>query len=177
MIETGFSNIENKERLEIIYEDENLIAINKPHGLLVHRSPIARDADRFAVQELRNQIGKRVYPCHRLDRKTSGLLLFAKNELYNQRTQTLFRENKIDKSYLAIVRGFIGEKGVINYALNHNDKEQEAITHYNPLKHFEIAFQYNDFNTLRYTLVALQPRTGRFHQLRKHMAHIFHPII
>ena len=162
---------------EILFRDPYMVAINKPPGYLVHRSSIARNATQIVLQELRDQLGLRIYPIHRLDRKTSGLLLFAKNELYNQRTQTLFRENKIDKSYLAIVRGFIGEKGVINYALNHNDKEQEAITHYNPLKHFEIAFQYNDFNTLRYTLVALHPRTGRFHQLRKHMAHIFHPII
>ena len=66
--------------LEILYQDDYLVAINKPHGLLVHRSPIAKDVIEFAIQMLRNQIDRYVYPCHRLDRKTSGVLLFAKDK-------------------------------------------------------------------------------------------------
>ena len=73
--------------LEILYQDDYLIAINKPHGLLVHRSSIAADASEFAVQLLRNQIGQKVYPVHRLDRKTSGVLLFALNEEVNRTIQ------------------------------------------------------------------------------------------
>ncbi|NNE25382.1 MAG: hypothetical protein HKN09_00940, partial [Saprospiraceae bacterium] len=131
------------EGLEILYEDADIVAINKPHGLLVHRSPLAKDATEFAVQALRNQIGMHVYPCHRLDRKTSGVLLFAKNQTSNQRMQQMFREGKMIKIYHAIVRGFILDDGVIDYPLTHNDKQQEAVTHFKPLRHFEIPYEYN----------------------------------
>jgi tRNA pseudouridine65 synthase len=76
--------------LEIVYQDDFLVAINKPHGLLVHRSPIAADASEFAIQLLRDQLGKKVFPTHRLDRKTSGVLLFALDESTNRTMQQLF---------------------------------------------------------------------------------------
>ena len=88
--------------LEIIYQDDDLIVINKPHGLLVHQSSIARDAEEFALQMLRDQIGQNVWPAHRLDRKTSGLLLFALNTQTNSLLQALFRENLINKKYLEL---------------------------------------------------------------------------
>lgn len=163
--------------LEIIHEDENLIAINKPHGLLVHRSRIASDATEFAVQMLRDQIGQYVYPVHRLDRKTSGVLLFAKSKEVNTEIQKLFSERKVVKKYLAIVRGFTDEKSVIDYALTEGNKTQEAKTDYRLIKQFEIDLPFGRHDTSRYSLVELTPLTGRFHQLRKHMAHIFHPII
>ena len=81
--------------LEIIYQDEYLIAINKPHGLAVHRSNYVGNADAFAIQELRDQIGQFVYPCHRIDRKTSGVLLFALNEDVNIMMQKQFAESKV----------------------------------------------------------------------------------
>lgn len=84
--------------LEILYEDEYLVAINKPHGLLVHQSSIARNADEFAVQLLRDQIGQRVYPTHRLDRKTSGVLLFALDKTTNQSLTQQFTDKTITKN-------------------------------------------------------------------------------
>ncbi len=103
--------------LEILYRDDSLIAIHKPAGLLVHRSPIAADAERFAVQLLRNQIGRRVYPAHRLDRGTSGVLLFALEREVAARLGALFESRQVDKRYLAIVRGHPAEQGSIDHPL------------------------------------------------------------
>lgn len=163
--------------LSIIYQNEQLIAINKPHGLLVHRSRIARDAQEFALQLLRDQIGQPVYPVHRLDRKTSGVLLFAKSKEMNAYFQEQFREQRTEKVYHALVRGFILPEGHIDYALKNEDKVQEAQTDYRCLAQYELPLPFGKFSTSRYSLVELQPQQGRFHQLRKHMAHIFHPII
>jgi tRNA pseudouridine65 synthase len=164
--------------LEIIYQDEYLVAINKPHGLLVHRSPIAADATEFAVQILRDQLGSMVYPVHRLDRKTSGILLFALNEEMNSKMQVQFAEGKVKKQYHAIVRGFTPETMDIDYPLKRDDGVvQEAFTSFVTLQKTEVDIPSGKHATSRYALVELVPTTGRMHQLRKHMAHIFHPII
>lgn len=103
--------------LEIIYQDEHLIAINKPHGLLVHRSKIANDATEFALQLLRDQIGQHVNPVHRLDRKTSGLLLFAFTKEVEIAMQKQFQESLVEKKYLAILRGYAPDRLDIDYPL------------------------------------------------------------
>jgi tRNA pseudouridine65 synthase len=143
----------------------------------VHRSRIAHDAQEFALQILRDQIGQPVYPAHRLDRKTSGVLLFAKSKDMNAYLQEQFREQKTEKIYHALVRGFLLPEGHIDYALKNEDKTQEAQTDYRCLAQYEIPLPFGKFPTSRYSLVELRPHQGRFHQLRKHMAHIFHPII
>lgn len=165
--------------LPIVYQDDYLIAINKPPGLLVHRSRIARDATEFAVQRLRDQLGERVYPVHRLDRKTSGVLLFARDEGTNVAMQKQFAEGLVHKRYLAVVRGYTEGTFEIDYALRHDDTGvmQEAFTRGRTLGHTEIPIPQGTHPTSRYSLVELTPTTGRMHQLRKHMAHVFHPII
>ncbi len=164
--------------LEIIYRDDHLIAINKPHGLLVHRSFIASDASEFAVQLLRDQIGRTVYPVHRLDRKTGGVLLFALSPEVNSQMQQQFAARRVDKTYHAIVRGFPPAVGEIDYPLKKENGElQDAVTTFETLAKAEIPLPFGKHATSRYALVKLTPHTGRFHQLRKHMAHIFHPII
>lgn len=164
--------------LKIIYQDERLIAINKPHGLLVHRSPIAADASEFAVQLLREQIGRKVYPVHRLDRKTGGVLLFALDSEMNSAMQQLFMEREVDKTYLAIVRGHSPDSGTIDYPLtDEKGNVHQAVTHFKTLERFEIPFPFGKHLTSRYSLVEVKPETGRMHQIRKHFAHIFHPII
>lgn len=164
--------------LEILFQDKDIIAINKPHGLLVHRSPIAADASEFAIQVLREQIDQMVYPVHRLDRKTSGVLLFALNKAAERALQIQFDKKQIHKSYLAILRGFTPEEGTIDYPLK-NEKEvvQDAITHFKTLEKSEISIAFGKHPTSRYSLVLAHPETGRMHQIRKHFAHIFHPII
>jgi len=164
--------------LEIIYKDDKIVAINKPHGLLVHRTKIATEREVFALQLLRDQLGQRVYPVHRIDRKTSGVLLFALDEVNNSKTTALFRDQQVEKTYLAIVRGFTDPEGTIDYALRkENGQLQESITHYKTLAQTEIAVPLGKFYTSRYSLVEVKPETGRMHQIRKHLAHIHHPII
>lgn len=164
--------------LQIIYQDDYIVAINKPNGLLVHRSPIAADADVFAVQLLRDQLGQKVFPVHRLDRKTSGVLLFALNEEVNSLLQQQFQDGMVEKVYHAIVRGYTPDKLDIDYPLKKEDGTiQEAFTSLCTLARTEVDFAIGKHPTSRYSLVELKPTTGRMHQLRKHMAHIFHPII
>lgn len=164
--------------LEIVYQDEHLIAINKPHGLLVHRSKIANDATEFALQILRDQIGKHVSPVHRLDRKTSGLLLFAFEKDVEIAMHKQFQEGVVEKKYLAILRGYAPEQMVIDYPLaKENGTMQDAVTHFQTLQQAEINVAFGKHATSRYSLVEAAPTTGRMHQLRRHFAHIFHPII
>ena len=164
--------------LEIVYQDEHLIAINKPHGLLVHRSKIADDATEFALQILRDQIGKHVSPVHRLDRKTSGLLLFAFEKDVEIAMHKQFQEGLVEKKYLAILRGYAPEQMTIDYPLaKENGTMQDAVTNFKTLQKAEIDVAFGKHPTSRYSLVEAAPTTGRMHQLRRHFAHIFHPII
>ena len=164
--------------LDILYRDEHLIAINKPHGLLVHRSPIAADVSEFAVQKLRDQIGQWVTPVHRLDRKTGGVLLFALDKESEIAMHKQFMEGKVEKKYLAIVRGHTPDSGEIDYPLRkENGVIQDAFTRYTTLQRAELPISLGNHPTSRYSIVEAIPTTGRMHQLRKHFAHINHPII
>lgn len=164
--------------LEIIYQDEYLVAINKPHGLLVHRTRLANDADEFALQLLRDQLERRVFPNHRIDRKTGGVLLFALNEDIHRTMQKAFADKLINKKYLAIVRGFTEDEGVIDYPLKkENGILQEAITQYKTLDRVELDIPFGKHQSSRYALLEINPLTGRYHQIRKHLDHIHHPII
>ena len=165
--------------LEILYADEYMIAINKPNGMAVHQSRMHPADEIFALQTLRDQIGQRVYPAHRLDKKTSGVLLFGLSKEMDSSLQTLFGAQEVRKTYHAIVRGYLAEeKGQIDYALtNDRGQTQEAITYYRVLNQYEIPHRISQHSTSRYSLLELKPKTGRFHQLRKHLAHIHHPII
>lgn len=164
--------------LEIVYHDEHLIAINKPHGLLVHRSAMAHDVQEFALQMLRDQIEQKVYLAHRIDRKTGGVLLFALSEEMLSAIRKCFMEEKVQKTYFAIVRGYTDDEGVIDYPLyNEKEKLQEAYTEYKTIERVEVNVPSGNFDTSRYSFVQVYPKTGRMHQIRKHMAHIYHPII
>src|SRR5690606_35904364 len=154
--------------LEILYQDAHLVAINKPHGLLVHQSPIARDAEEFALQLLRDQLNQMVYPSHRLDRKTSGVLLFALDKESDKIMQQMFQNRQVEKKYLAIVRGFAPQDMTIDYALkNENEILQDAVTHFKTLKQYQINVPFGRHTTSRYSLIEAKPETGRMHQLRK----------
>lgn len=164
--------------LQILYRDEHLIAINKPHGLLVHRSSIASDVEVFALQLLRDQIGQWVNPVHRLDRKTAGVLLFALSKEAEIAMHRQFASNLVKKKYLAIVRGFTPDAEEIDYPLRkENGTLQEAFTKYITLNRAELGLPFGKHTSSRYSLVEASPETGRMHQLRKHFGHISHPII
>jgi tRNA pseudouridine65 synthase len=177
------------KKLEILYHDPYLIAVNKPAGLLVHRSVIARNEKQFALQILRNQIGQHVFPVHRLDKPTSGVLLFALNPEIAKKLAEMFYANVVIKKYLAIVRGYTAECGTICYDMknlkNQGRPDQDLLssnecysaTDFRRLASVEIACAVDKYPTSRYSLVVLFPKTGRRHQLRRHMKHIRHPII
>ena len=176
-------------QLEILYKDEYLVAINKPSGLLVHKSMIDRHEIYFAMKILRDQIGQWVYPIHRLDKPTSGVLLFALDTYSAKLVSEQFSESKIQKTYIAVVRGYIEEKGLIDYALSVKldkiadrkssvEKEaQEAQTEYERLATVEVPHAVGRYDKTRYSLVKLHPKTGRKHQLRRHMKHLSHHIL
>ncbi|WP_010252583.1 pseudouridine synthase [Myroides injenensis] len=164
--------------LEILYQDEYIVAINKPRDLLVHKSFIASDIQEYAIQILRDQIGQYVYPVHRLDRKTSGVLLFALDKEILKQLNDDFATRKVEKTYIAIVRGYTQDEEDIDYALtNDNGQLQDARTSYKTLQRVEVAVPFGKHDTSRYSLVQAYPETGRQHQLRKHFKHIFHPIL
>jgi len=172
--------------LPVVYRDRYLIAVHKPAGLLVHRSPVSSRDRVFAVQTVRNQIGRHVYPVHRLDKPTSGLLLFALSSETAGKTMRLFESGRVEKRYLAVVRGTVPEEGCVDHALKKvrdrffrqsGNGASPAITDYRRLGTVEVPERVDRYPTSRYSLVALWPRTGRRHQLRRHMRHIAHPII
>ena len=174
--------------LDIIHRDSRTIAVNKPAGMLVHRSWLDKHETRFAVQTLRDQIGQHVYPVHRLDRPTSGVLLFALDTEAARLLTQQFENKTIEKTYWAIVRGHLPSDGLIDYALKYMPDKiaeaqteatlQEAQTAYRCLAQTELPFQSAlRYPTSRYSWAELTPHTGRKHQLRRHMKHIFHPIV
>jgi tRNA pseudouridine65 synthase len=166
------------QMLEIVYQDDHIIAINKPHGLLVHRSSIANDAKEFALQLLRDQVGRHVSPVHRLDRKTGGLLLFAFEKDVEIALHQQFQNGQVMKKYLAVLRGHSPDQQDIDYPLaKENGTVQEAFTAFVTLKRAELNIPFGKHETSRYSLVEATPTTGRMHQLRRHFAHIFYPII
>lgn len=175
--------------LDIIYQDKHLVAIHKPPGLLVHRSMIDKGETVFAMQMLRDQINQHVFPVHRLDRPTSGVLLFALSSDVARVLTEQLTQKTVSKTYYAIVRGYSPDAGQIDYALKEKldkiaDKKakkdkapQDAFTDFKTLKTFELPFPVGRYQTARYSLIKLLPKTGRKHQLRRHMSHIRHPIV
>lgn len=175
--------------LTVLYRDEYLIAIEKPSGLLVHRTALDFYETRFALQILRDQIGQRVYPAHRLDKGTSGVLLFALDPDTGRALSCAFERQEVEKTYLALVRGWPPESGLIDHALTRRPDEMEfqderatnapqpAQTRYRRLATVELPYQVDRYPASRYALLELEPLTGRRHQIRRHLKHISHPII
>lgn len=174
--------------LPLLYRDERIALFNKPAGLLVHRSWIDRHETRFALQLARNLLGQRVYPVHRLDKPTSGLLLFALSPDDAALLTAAFTAGAVRKRYLAVVRGIPPETGLIDYPLlEEQDRRdphrqigkepQDAVTAYRRLATTELPFAVGRYPTSRYALLEVNPRTGRRHQIRRHLKHIFHPLV
>ena len=177
------------EALTLLYRDEHLVAIDKPAGMLVHPSWIDRHERRCAMMMLRDQLGQYVYPVHRLDKPTSGVLLFALSAEIARRLTEAFAEKRVEKRYLAVVRGFTDESGLIDHPLKEKpdrmtdrkareDKPpQPAVTEYRRLATLELPVRVDRYPSSRYSLIEARPLTGRKHQLRRHFKHLSHPII
>lgn len=174
--------------LSIIFQDNDLLVVNKPHGLLVHRTKMDFGEKESVVDHLRDK-GLQVFPVHRLDKPTSGVLIFALSSEVARSMSELFAARKVQKKYLAVVRGVPPAEAVIDHPLKEEldkitdklarkDKPaQEAITHIKTLVQVELPVLVDKYPTSRYSLVEAKPVTGRKHQIRRHLRHINHPII
>ena len=181
--------ISEKPQLTILYQDDYLVAIDKPAGLFVHRSFMDKEEIYFALQLVRDMLGQYVYPLHRLDKPTSGVLLFALSQDVAQIMGQMFTDKQIAKVYYALTRGYLASEGVIDYPLkpkldkigdkyaSENKAAQEAVTNFKTLNTASLPIAVGRYDSVRYSLVKLQPQTGRRHQLRRHLAHLRHPII
>ncbi len=177
------------EHLPIIYRDDYFVAINKPSGLLVHRSEIDRHETRFAMQLVRDQIGQQVFPVHRLDKPTAGVLVFALSAEIAKKMGEIFFQHNLEKIYLALVRGHAPSAITVDHPLieepdKYTDKKarsnkpaQNALTEFKTLATIELPFSVDKYPCTRYSLVECKPKTGRKHQIRRHLKHISHPII
>jgi tRNA pseudouridine65 synthase len=172
--------------MNILYRDDQLVAIDKPPGLLVHRTGLDAGETRFALQLLRDQLGRPVWPVHRLDKGTSGVLLFALDAATASTLGRRFEHGEaLRKTYLAVVRGWPEDDGLIDHPLARlsddaragRDEIQDARSRFRTLERYELPLPGARFATTRCALVELRPLTGRRHQLRRHMKHIAHPII
>lgn len=178
-----------KPELKIIYQDEHLVAVDKPSGLFVHRSFMDKYEIFFALQLVRDLVGQYVYPLHRLDRPTSGVLLFALSEQVARLMGQKFTERDIKKTYYAMVRGHLLGEGEVDYPLKEKldklgdkmvsqDKEpQSALTLYKSIAQATLPIPLGKYDSVRYSFVKLKPKTGRRHQIRRHLAHLRYPII
>lgn len=164
--------------LELIYADDDFVVVNKPVGLLTHKTGICTDRV-TCLTLLRNQLGRWVYPIHRLDRATSGLLMFGLSPEIAEVMGRAMQERRVAKTYLAIVRGHVKTGGIIDKPLASatTGLEKAAVTAYEPLQFTEQPWAVRPYPSARYTLMALKPLTGRTHQLRRHMHSLSRPII
>jgi tRNA pseudouridine65 synthase len=166
--------------IEILFEDDTIIVVNKPNNVLIHNSYYARNIKEPTLLELlTEQLNCDFYPVHRLDRKTSGVLLLAKQKENVAVFQELFNENKIQKVYVGIVRGFVEKEILITTPVKNPDTQiyKEAETNCEPLCTKLLNIPVHPYENSRYSLVKLTPSTGRMHQLRIHMNKISHPIV
>jgi tRNA pseudouridine65 synthase len=171
----------NTMDLEIIFEDAYLICVNKPNNMLVHHAHHSRNvADEIALLQLiQEEKGIKVYPIHRLDRKTSGIILLAKETSKVSKFQELFTNNEIEKTYYGVVRGFSPDFKTIDSPVKGRDANvyKEALTYLKTLEQIVLNIPVKPYDSSRYSLVELKPKTGRMHQLRVHTNKISHPLI
>ncbi len=169
---------------QILHQNDDLVAINKPSGIKVHRGVFDPRSEPFVLQRLRDQIGRRLYPVHRLDRPTSGVLVFALTPGAARSLAKAFARQEVRKTYLAVVRGFTAEQGKVDRPLTKDPRQkgpdarrQAALTRYVRLDTAELPVAVGPYDTSRYSLLKVEPLTGRMHQIRRHLCHLAHPVI
>ena len=167
-------------RLQILFFDNHFIAVDKPPGMLLHRSDLARHEKRFVLQTLRDQIGRRVFPVHRLDRATSGVLMFALSPDAGRQLSKQFQTGAVAKTYQAVTRGWLDSAGIIEHPVRDRDAggaPKPAITRYRSLARIVLPISVDRYPASRYTLAEVFPLSGRRHQIRQHFKHISHHLI
>lgn len=168
--------------LPILYRDEHLVLIHKPAGWLVHRTGLDAGETRFVVQTLRDQLGQRVYPVHRLDKGTSGVLAMALTSDVARLLVQAFERHEVRKSYLAMVRGWPADQFEVDHALKPDDAPedapaQSAQTRFECVATLSLPIPVDRYPSTRVAWVRAEPLTGRRHQIRRHLKHVSHPII
>jgi tRNA pseudouridine65 synthase len=170
--------------LPLLHADDAIVAIDKPAGLLVHRSPLDAHETRSAAELLRAQLGAPVWLLHRLDKATSGVLAFALNAELAAALGKAFESGAVRKRYLALVRGWPDLEGEIDYPLARDPElpsagqpRLPAVTRWRRLACFEWPFADGRHATSRYALVEVEPLSGRRHQIRRHFKHLAHPLV
>lgn len=167
--------------ISVVYQDQYCLVVSKPNNVLVHHAHHSRNKSEEAslLQLLEQQLEQRFYPIHRLDRKTSGIILLATKTEYVSKFQELFTSQEIQKTYYGIVRGFAPDSKIIDSPVKGRDADvyKEAETHLKTLETKTLNIAVKPYDSSRYSLVELQPKTGRLHQLRIHMNKISHPLI
>ena len=173
-----------RNMFDILFHNDTLVAINKPSGIKVHRGDGDPRREEFVLQRLRDQIGRRLYPVHRLDRATSGVLVFALTRGAARSLARSFARQEVGKTYLAVVRGYTAEKGHVDRPLTKDPRDrgpdarrQTALTRYVRLDTVELPIAVGPYGTSRYSLLRVEPHTGRMHQIRRHLCHLAHPVI
>jgi len=170
-------------QFRILYQDDALVAIDKPAGFQVHapEDPKRRISnDTNCLYLLNRQLGAYLYPVHRVDRATSGVLIYALEKTAAKELARQFQEKEIQKIYFAVTRGWVPESGKIDYSLKseHDPSiQKEAITEFLRVGTLELPIPSQHHSTSRYSLVKALPLTGRMHQIRRHFAHLSHPLI
>ena len=156
----------------ILFEDEHIVAINKPSGIMVHPTKISED-EQFILPLLVEQLQQEVFAIHRIDRGTSGVLLFGKNKNVIRDLSAQFQERKVDKLYLAITRGFAPTSEIVDYPIAREPHlpKRKAITHIKTIHTHELSVAIGPYKTARYSVVKAFPETGRRHQIRRHLSH------
>jgi tRNA pseudouridine65 synthase len=167
--------------ISIIYEDKYIICVSKPNNVLVHHARHSRNVsdEKSLLQLLDEQVGGKFYPIHRLDRKTSGIILLAKETQFVSKFQELFTDKEIEKTYFGVVRGFSPDTKIIDSPVKGRDANvhKDALTHLKTLEKIVLNIAVKPYDASRYSLVELSPKTGRMHQLRVHANKISHPLI
>lgn len=165
----------------VIFEDDYILCVSKPNNMVVHHAHHSRNvSDEISLlQEIESQKGYKTYPIHRLDRKTSGILLLAKEKHFVAPFQDLFTTNKIEKIYYGIVRGFSPDEKKIDSPVKGRDAKvhKEALTFLKTLAQVTLEIPVKPYDSSRYSLVEFTPKTGRMHQLRVHANKISHPLL
>lgn len=166
--------------MRIIHEAEHYFAIDKPPGFFVHppeSSPYPVAKERVCLFHLEKKFGRSVFPVHRLDAPTSGIVVFARSREATRALSMKFMNREIEKTYLAVARGYVEDEGSIELPLESKGESIPAETEYSRLAKVELPFPVGRYPTARYSLVEVRPVTGRWHQIRRHFDRISHPII
>lgn len=166
--------------IPLIYDDADLLAVDKPAGLAVHRSRMVARDEVYLIDRLREQVGGTLHLANRLDRATSGLLLVARTREVAAALGEQLMSRRVAKTYLAIVRGWPDDEGVIDYPLtvgSMTGERKPAQTRWRTLARAEVPIALGRYPQQRYALLELTPETGRYRQLRRHLHHVHHPII